>query len=523
MASETVDYVIVGAGSAGCVLANRLSADGDTTVLVLEAGGPDDKREIAIPAAFSELFKTDVDWDYTTVPQPELADRELYWPRGKAIGGSSSINAMIHIRGHPADYDGWADRGNDGWAFDDLLPYFKLLEDDTSGSTEWHGRGGPMHVERPDPPELSAAWIDAAVAAGLPRNDDFNAGDNTGVGPFPVNQRGGRRHSAADGYLTPALDRRNLEARTGAHVTRVLFDGPVATGVEYEKDGERVRVAVGEEVIVCGGAVNSPQLLMLSGVGPADHLGEHDIDAVHDLPGVGRNLQDHLVVGRIYESRKPVTIDDADSLLNVLRWLVFKSGPLTSNVAEVGAFCTSDDDRTAPDLQFHFGRAYYERHGFERPDAGHYFSFGPTLLTPESSGRITLASANPTDHPTIDPQYLSDGDDLDRLVRGMELAREIADQAPLDEYRGDEIIPGSDADLRQHVRDHAATIYHPVGTCKMGQDDMAVVDERLRVRGVEGLRVVDASIMPTVTRGNTNIPTIAIAERAADLVRGDVA
>jgi len=517
---ETVDYVVVGAGSAGCVMANRLSANND--VLVLEAGGPDDQREISIPAAAADLMKSDVDWDYSTVPQSELEHRELYWPRGKALGGSSSINAMIHVRGHQEDYDTWAEQGNDEWAWDDVLPVFKRLEHDDYGG-EYHGTGGPMHVHRPEPPELTAAWIDAAEAAGFEYNDDFNGATLDGVGTYPLSVKNGQRHSAAEAYLKPVLDRSTLQARTHAHVTSIRFDDHDAVGVEYEQDGRTFRVDAREEVIVCGGAINSPQLLLVSGIGPAEHLREHDIEVVQDLPGVGRNLQDHLAVGCAYEVTESVTLDEADTLVNVARWLVTKGGPLATNAAEGGAFFRSDDHRPAPDLQFHLVRAMFMRHGMDAPPDTNGFWVGPSLLTPESSGRIELRTDDSTVAPFIDPQYLTEGDDLERLVHGVRRSREVCEQTAMDRYRGREHWPGadatSDAELADFVRRRAQTIYHPVGTCKMGDDDLAVVDDRLRVHGVEGLRVIDASIMPTVPRGNTNIPTIMVAERAAEFVR----
>lgn len=522
MADRTFEYVIVGAGSAGCVLANRLSAAG-ASVLLLEAGEPDDEREIDIPAAFSELFRTDVDWEYYTEPQSKLNDRELYWPRGKVLGGSSSINAMIYMRGHPDDYDDWASFGNEGWGYDDLMPYFKRAQNQERGESAHHGTGGPLTVtELRSPNELSRTFVEAGEAIGLPHNDDFNDGTQEGVGLYQVTQQGGSRLSAASAYLKPVLDRSNLDVETGAHVTRVRFDGTKAVGVDYVQNGNRVEIDAGEEVLLCGGTINSPQLLMLSGVGPTDHLAEHDIDVVVDRPGVGRNLQDHLNTGVVYDSTKPITLDDADSIWNLIKYLVRKRGPLTSNVAEAGGFAKTTANLDVPDIQFHFGPAYFIRHGFGNPDEGHGFSVGALLLRPESRGRITLRSADPFDDPAIDPRYLSVEKDLDVLCEGVKISREIAQAEPFDEYRGDEILPEGDIedddDVVDHIRETAETLYHPVGTCAMGTDDMSVVDDRLRVHGTEGLRVVDASVMPTLVGGNTNAPTITIAEKAADMI-----
>ena len=516
------DYVIVGAGSAGCVLAYRLTEDPAVRVLLLEAGGPDRAREISIPVAFSKLFKTEVDWDYLTDPVPGLGGRRLYWPRGKVLGGSSSINAMIYIRGHPADYDEWAALGNDGWSYRDVLPYFRKAEDNTRGADAYHGTGGPLRVaDLRSPHPLSLRFVEAAAEAGLPRNPDFNGAQQEGAGLCQVTQRRGRRWSTARAYLRPALRRPNLTVLTGAHATRILFDGRRAVGVAYVRERHE-HSAHAAEVILSGGAVNSPQLLMLSGVGPAEALRRHGIGVVHALPDVGQNLQDHLTVVMCYRLTQGRPLNHAETLGQLARFVVQGRGMLTSTVAEALAFARSDAALPGPDLQYHFAPVDFHQHGLV-PSRFDAMSLGVTLLRPKSIGAITLRSADPFDQPSIQPNFFDEAADEQAVLAGVRLGRQIFQARAFDAFRGEEVSPGaactSDEELLEALRAEAEHIYHPVGTCAMGTGPAAVVDPRLRVRGVEGLRVVDASVMPMIVRGNTNAPTIMIAEKAADLIR----
>lgn len=515
------DYIIIGAGSAGCVLANRLTEDPDTKVLLLEAGGPDNKQEVHIPAAFSKLFKGPCDWAFHTEPQENLASRRLYWPRGKMLGGSSSMNAMIYIRGHHGDYGRWRDLGNEGWGFADVLPYFKKAEHQERGASEYHGTGGPLNVadQRSINP-LSRAFVAAGGELGFPANGDFNGAEQEGFGFFQVTQKGGKRCSAAAAYLKPALRRPNLTIQTQAQATRLLVDGTRAVGVEYLRNGRAEQARAGREVILSGGAVSSPQLLMLSGIGPADHLRSLSISPVVDLPGVGQNLQDHLFVSIAYACTRPISLASAETIPNIASYLLFKKGPLTSNVAEAGAFIRMDASLPAPDLQFHFGPVYYLNHGFTRPE-GHGFSIGPTLIRPESRGQITLRSSDPFAPPAIQPRYLDSEADLRTLVEGVKLACELAHTKAFAEYRGAAVCEtlSTAEGITGYIRNTVETIYHPAGTCKMGNDPLAVVDTQLRVRGVEGLRVVDASVMPELVGGNPNAVVIMLAEKAADSIR----
>ena len=502
------DYIIVGAGSAGCVLANRLSEDPSVRVLLLEAGGPDKKREIHIPVAFSKLFQTSCDWSYYTEAEPQLENRKLYWPRGKVLGGSSSINAMLYIRGNPKDYDGWQELGNPGWSYSDVLPYFKKSQNQERGASEYHGIGGPLNVSNlrcVNP--LSEAFVEAAEQTGFARNPDFNAASQEGFGFYQVTQRNGRRHSAADAFLRPAMSRPNLKVLTNVHVSGILFDRKRAVGVSFHQ-GEGSRQERAErEIILAAGAVGSPQVLLLSGVGPANQLRQFDIPIVCDLPGVGENLQDH----------------PSEKLPSLIRYLCFKDGLLTSPVAEAGGFVKNSSTSSVPEIQFHFAPAYYKNHGQESLKK-HAYTFGPTLVRPRSTGTLSLRSSNPLDSPRIRANYFGDARDLDLMVEGIKLTREIGRAAALAKYRGRELFPGDtvqgDSALRSYARTVTETLYHPVGTCKMGNDRMAVVDSELRVHGLTGLRVVDASIMPTVPGGNTNAPTIMVAEKAADLIKG---
>ncbi len=523
--TKTFDYVIVGAGSAGCVLAARLTEDPQVRVLLLEAGRPEVPRETRIPAAFSKLYKTAVDWNYSTEPEPHLNGRQLYWPRGKMLGGSSAINAMIYMRGNSVDYDHWKSLGNPGWGFADVLPYFKKSENQARGASAYHGAGGPLSVmdSRYVNP-LTRAFLAAAAELGIPSNSDFNAERQDGAGLYQVTQRNGKRHGAADAYLTPCRRRTNLSVLTGAHATKLLIEKGGACGVAYLRDGVVEKARADGEVILSGGTINSAQLLLLSGIGPAEELRSLGIRATHELPGVGKNLQDHVMVSVGYLCTKPVTLASAESLPNLLRYFLLKRGPLVSNVAEAGLFLRTKSELVEPDLQLLFGPAYYVNHGLT-PRKEHCFGFGPTLVTPESRGKISLRSANALEPPAIRANYLSTDADLQVIVHGVRLSRQLAHAKAFEPYRGQELHPGTaaqtDDEITEFARREAETLYHPVGTCKMGNDSMAVVDARLRVRGVEKLRVVDASIMPRIIAGNTNAPTIMIAEKAADMIRED--
>jgi choline dehydrogenase len=520
---STHDYVIVGAGSAGCVLANRLSASGTLRVLLLEAGGRDSSPYIHMPGGLARLVGNHrVDWGYYTEPEPELLGRRLYWPRGRVLGGSSSINAMCYMRGHPRDYDEWAQLAGETWSWAQVLPWFLRSEDQARGAGPWHGVGGPLSVEdlRFRNP-LSAVFVAAGAACGLAPNPDFNGAAQTGVGFYQVTQRNGRRCSSARAYLYPALSRPNLEVRTDCLATRILFSGTRADGIEYRSNGELHRARAGREVLLAAGAVASPQLLMLSGVGPAGDLRSLDIPVVADAAEVGGNLQDHLDFCTLAKCTRPVTYDFNawEEALVGLRYLLTHSGPGVSNVAEAGGFARSPlaaDER--PDIQLHFVPAQLDDHGRNRLP-GHGFTVHACGLRPLSRGRITLRSSRPDDPPRIHAGYLTEGADLEVLLEGIRLSREIIASQPFAPFRGPEVFPGEDVrtrtELVQMIRRKAETIYHPAGSCRMGSDAASVVDPQLRVRGVEDLRVVDASVMPHLIGGNTNAPTIMIAERAA--------
>jgi len=519
------DYIIVGAGSAGCVLANRLSEDPSVRVLLLEAGGSDRSLKIKIPAAFPEQFHSKLDWDFATEPEPYVDERSLYIPRGKALGGSSSMNAMLYVRGRPLDYDGWEAQGAPGWGYADVLPYFIKAEDNVRGPSEFHGAGGPLRVsEQRSPRPMSRRLLDATEAAGIPRIADYNGPEQDGVSMFQVTQKGGARFSAADAYLRPARTRPNLEVRTKVTVLGVELDGERAVGVRLRKGRSGVEVVRAErEVILSAGAIGSPQLLMLSGIGAGEELRAVGVRARHELPGVGRNLQDHPFVTAIWEVSDQDTLYGADKPKPLAEWLLRRSGKLSSTVAEVVAFTRTRGGLAAADIQFHMGAAYYEDHGAETFD-GHCTVIAPVLVSPQARGQVWLRSADPTAKPRILTNTLSEPDDVRSLLAGVRLAREIAAQAALKEVVLRELKPGptamEDSDLEADLRRRLMLIYHPVGTARMSDTHpQAVVDSSLRVHGLQGLRVIDASVMPTITGGNTNAPTIMIAERGADLIR----
>ncbi|MGW1493526.1 GMC family oxidoreductase [Streptomyces sp. NPDC002402] len=513
---NTYDYVIVGAGSAGCVLAARLSENPDIRVGLIEAGGGDTAQEIHIPAAFSQLFKSDLDWDLDTEPEPGLGGRRTYLPRGKVFGGSSSMNAMIYMRGNPADYDGWAAAGATGWSYADVLPYFRRAEDNERGEDAFHGTGGPLRVSdsRSNHP-LAAAFVESAVRAGHKRNDDFNAESQFGVGPYQLTQRDGMRCSTAVAYLHPALQRPNLTVLSSTRAHRVLIEHGRATGVEISRDGAVEVVRAEQEVIVSAGVYESPKLLMLSGVGPAAALSAFGVDVVTDLP-VGQGLQDHYMALLNFRTHIESLLTAA-SPENVALLQSEGRGPLTSNIGEAGGFFRSRDGIQAPDGQLHMAPVLFHQEGLG-PVAEHGFALGPCVLAPTSRGHVTLRSPRPDAAPRIVHNYLTTDEDRDCIVHGVRIALDIAARAPLaDAITGQYDVPDSDSgpDVLAWARKSGMTLFHPTSTCAIG----SVVDPELRVLGVEALRVVDASVFPSVPRGNTNAPTVMAAEKAADLLK----
>ena len=516
------DYVIVGAGSAGCVLANRLSAQPDTTVALIEAGGSDRSLSVRIPAAFPKMFHTDKDWDYSSDPEPGLMGRRIYMPRGKMLGGSSSMNAMLFVRGNREDYDSWSKSGAEGWSYDEVLPYFRAMETFSRGANQYRGDQGPLFVDdHRSRTGITELLVQASQQAGLPFNDDYNADEQEGVAYLQVTQKRGSRWSAADAWLRPATSRKNLTVRTKAHVLRVEINNGRATGVWVQGSNGPELIEARREVILSAGAIGTPQLLMLSGIGPADHLASLGIDVVVDNPHVGSHYQDHPFYLLNWETTAKGTLAEAEHPKQLLNYVLRGKGLLTSTVAEGTAFFRSTSDLPAPDLQFHFGAAYFHNHGFDTyPKPA--FAIAPTLVAPQSRGEIRLRSSDPMVKPSIVGNHLTEQADVDAMVAGVELAREIVAQEALSSVRGPEIHPGADvtdrAGIEKALRQETELIYHPTSTARMGSEGDAVVDPQLRVFGVTGLRVVDASVFPTIPRGNTNAATYMVAERAADLI-----
>ena len=528
---EIFDYVIIGAGSAGCVIASRLSENPGITVAILEAGGKDNNPWIHVPAGYYRtMLDPSVTWQFGSGPEPHLNDRIVNWPRGRVIGGTSAINGLLYVRGQKQDYDTWRQLGNAGWSYTDVLPYFKCAEDQERGADDFHGSGGPLGVSdvRMNNP-LCDAYIAASVAAGLPHSTDFNGARQEGAGYYQLTTKDGRRSSTAVAYLKPVMARKNLTVITDAAVDSLVMEGKRATRVSYDQGGSRKTVRARREIIVSAGAIGSPQILQVSGIGPGEVLRKAGVDVKHDLPGVGENLQDHLQVRFVYETNLQASLNDVwHSRLQQLRtgieYMTSRQGILTIGAGVAGVFAKSRPDLEAPDMQIHFMPL-----SSVGPGQGlHNFS-GVTAsvcqLRPDSRGHIRIRSADPSENPEIVSNYLAQEGDRDILLQGLHLLRRIASQPAFSRFVEREVYPGaeirSDEDLMSYARDVATTIFHPCGTCKMGADPMAVVDERLRVRGVDNLRVADASIMPTMTSGNTNAPTIMIGEKASDMIQED--
>jgi choline dehydrogenase len=525
------DYVIVGAGSAGCVLANRLSANGRHSVLLLEAGPKDTNIWIHVPIGYGKLFKEkSVNWMYQTEPEPGLNGRQVFQPRGKVLGGSSSINGLLYVRGQHEDYDRWRQRGNVGWGYDDVLPYFKKAENQQRGADDYHGSDGPLSVSdwRHEDP-LSEAFVKAAVETGIPFNPDFNGATQEGAGFFQTTTRRGRRASSAYSYLKPAKNGGNLHIETSALAQRIVFEGKRARAVEYKQNGNLRTARARKEILVSGGAYNSPQLLQLSGVGPADLLKAHGIDVVLDAPGVGNDLQDHLQVRIVTRCAQRITLNDVVNhpvrrVMAGVRWALARSGPLTIAAGTSGAFFKTNPRLASPDIQIHFIPFSTDKMGEKlHPFSG--FTASVCQLRPESRGSLKIRSSDPSAPPEIRINYLATETDRAAFIDGIRTLRKILAAPALKEYCVEEVYPGarvtSDEDVLDFCRKTGSTVYHPTSTCRMGNDPLAVVDQRLRVRGIEGLRVVDASVMPDLMSGNTNAPTIMIAEKASDMILED--
>ncbi len=530
MVTETFDYIVIGGGSGGCAVSSRLSEDRNSSVCMLEAGGDGKNVMIRMPSAVAAILPRPIfNWAYNTEPQPGLNGRKGFQPRGKTLGGSSAINAMLYVRGHQSDYDNWRDLGNNGWGWDDVLPYFRRAENNARGGDDLHGDQGPLSVsEQVSPRPIAQDFIKAGEQLQYSNNPDFNGPTQEGFGMFQVTQKDGERHSVAAAYIHPVMDRKNLEVKTKATVHHIIIEGKKAVGVAYEQNGAIHEVRANREIILSGGAFASPQLLMLSGIGPADHLKSHGIDVKHDLQGVGQNLQDHIDYITAYKSPSRDLFGlsfggGMDIIKSIFEWRNHRSGMLTSPFAEAGAFIKSDPELERPDLQMHFVVGIVDDHS-RKLHLGHGFSCHICVLRPKSRGSVTLGSADVSKPPKIDMGYFSNEDDLDLMVKGFGIMRQVLEAPALDKWRGKELytenIHERDA-IKSMIRQRADTVYHPVGSCKMGNDDRAVVDDQLRVHGIENLRISDASIMPTLIGGNTNAPTIMIGEKCAAMIKGE--